>query len=81
MDNSLENAANEQAANIDSQINTNNLLGQENLNRIWDNLFQEDSTVLRYTSNNQVLQPKYNTVYGIIEDGLPVYKLYYIDGG
>ena len=78
---SLEDAANGQAANIDSQINTNNLLGQENLNRIWDNLFQEDSTVLRYTSNNQVLQPKYNTVYGIIEDGVPVYKLYYIDGG
>ena len=44
-------------------------------------MFQEDSTVSRYTSNNQVLQPKYNTVYGIIEDGLPVYKLYYIDGG
>lgn len=78
---SLEDAANEQAANIDSQINTNSLLGQENLNRIWDNLFQEDSTVLRYTSNNQVLQPKYNTVYGIVEDGVPVYKLYYIDGG
>ena len=34
MNNSLENAANGQAANIDSQINTNNLLGQENLNRI-----------------------------------------------
>lgn len=79
--NSLENLVNEEAANIDSQTNDNDSLGQEDLSRIWDNLFQEDLTTPTYTSNEQILQPKYNTVYGITEDGELTYKLYYIDGG
>ena len=83
--NNWEDFTNNQASEIDSNLQENegNSLGQENLNRIWDNLTEEEEEIPHnYTSNEQILWPKYNTVYGIKgnNDEL-VYKLYYVDGG
>lgn len=76
-----EDFTNNQASEIDSSIHENeNLLGQENINRAWDNSTEEEQ--LRFTSNTQILHPKYNTVYGIFDENNELtYKLYYIDGG
>lgn len=82
--NNWEDFTNDQASEIDAALHEeNNLLGQENLNRIWDNLIEEEEEIPRsYTSNEQILWPKYNTVYGIKnENDELTYKIYYIDGG
>lgn len=82
--NTWEDFTNNLTTEIDSSIHENeeNSLGQENINRIWDNSTETTTTPV-YFSKEQIFQPKYNTVYGIKNKntGALTYKLYYIDGG
>ena len=64
------------------QINgQSTVLGQENINRMWNNNEDKELPIyVGYDSNEAIVNPKYNTVYGIKgPNNTLIYKIFYID--